>query len=172
MQSCGPPGIEFETNNLDKGSSLTHRSINTILVHLCAFLLTLILPIYFWRWSEICILRCSICYSVSKYPEDSWLSEHHPTFLEVVGDFTDTSLLRFIFTAFMICLSSTAVVFSADQVVLGFQTLDFSMPFVFPIALIYFLFSFSIQIAYFSLKVSSSSSSWFVCVIIECKIQK
>ncbi len=45
----------------------------------------------------------------------------------------------------------------------GFQTLDFSMPFVFPIALIYFLISFSIQIIYFSLKVSSSSSSWFVC---------
>ncbi len=49
----------------------------------------------------------------------------------------------------MICLSSTTVVFSADQVVVGcgvtsdFQTLDFSMPFVFAIALIDFLFSFS-----------------------------
>ncbi len=37
----------------------------------------------------------------------------------------------------------------------GFQTHDFSMPFVFAIALIDFLFSFSIQIACFSLKVSS-----------------
>ncbi len=61
----------------------------------------------------------------------------------------------------MICLSSTTVVFSADQVVVGcgvasgFQTLDFSMPFVFAIALIDFLFSFSIQIACISLKVSS-----------------
>ncbi len=65
-------------------------------------------------------------------------------------------LLGFIFTAFMICLSSTTVVFSGDQVVVGgFQTLDFSMPFVFAIALIDILFFFSIQIAYFSLKVSS-----------------
>ncbi len=59
----------------------------------------------------------------------------------------------------MVCLSSTTVVFSADQVVVGvaggFQTLDFSMLFVFAIALIYFLFSVSIQIACFSLKVSS-----------------
>ncbi len=37
----------------------------------------------------------------------------------------------------------------------GFQTLDLSTPFVFAIALIDFLFSFSIQIACFSLKVSS-----------------
>ncbi len=91
-------------------------------------------------------------------PEDSRLSEHHPSFLEVVGDFTDTSF-KVHFHSFFICLSSTAVVFSADQVVVGFaggfQTLDFSMPFVFAIALIDFLFSFSIQIACFSLKDNS-----------------
>ncbi len=34
---------------------------------------------------------CSICNSVSKSPEESRLSENHPSFLEVVGDFTDTS---------------------------------------------------------------------------------
>ncbi len=28
---------------------------------------------------------------MSKSPEDSRLSEHHPSFLEVVGDFTDMS---------------------------------------------------------------------------------
>ncbi len=44
------------------------------------------------------------------------------------------------------------------------------MPFVFAIALIDFLFSFSIQITFLS-KSAPSSSSWFVCVIIECKIQ-
>ncbi len=44
------------------------------------------------------------------------------------------------------------------------------MPFVFAIALIDFLFSFSIQIAFLS-KSAPSSSSWFKCVIIECKIQ-
>ncbi len=36
-------------------------------------------------------MLCSICNSVSKSPEDSRLSEHHPSFLEVVGDFTYTS---------------------------------------------------------------------------------
>ncbi len=70
-----------------------------------------------------------------------------------------TRLLGFIFIAFVICLSSTTVVFSADQVVAGFaggfQTLDFSMPFAFAIALIDFLFSVSINIACFFLKVSS-----------------
>ncbi len=56
----------------------------------------------------------------------------------------------------MICLSSTTVVFSAEfSIAGGFQTLEFSMPFVFARALIDFLFSFSIQIACFSLKVSS-----------------
>ncbi len=52
----------------------------------------------------------------------------------------------------------------------GFQTLDFSMPFVFARALIGFLFSFSIQIAFLS-KSAPLSSSWFVCVIIDCRIQ-
>ncbi len=72
--------------------SLVHTySSKTLLAHLCAFLQTLILPFYFWCWSEVCILLCSICNSVSKSPEDSRLAEHHPSFLEVVGDFTDTS---------------------------------------------------------------------------------
>ncbi len=67
-----------------------------------------------------------------------------------------TRLLGFIFTSFMICRSYTTVVFSDDQVVVsGFQILIFSMPFVFARALIDFLFSFSILIACFSLKVSS-----------------
>ncbi len=72
-------------------SSVHKHSSKTLLAHLCAFLQTLILPFYFWCWSEVCILLCSICNSVSKSPEDSRLSEHHPSFLEVVGDFTDTS---------------------------------------------------------------------------------
>ncbi len=72
-------------------SSVHKHSSKTLLAHLCAFLPTLILPFYFWCWSEVCILLCSICYSVSKSPEDSRLSEHHPSFVEVVGDFTDTS---------------------------------------------------------------------------------
>ncbi len=82
------------SHHLDEGSSLSHRFINsskTLLAHLCAFLQTLILPFCFWCWSEVCILLCSICNSVSKSPEDSRLSEHQPSFLQVVGDFTDTS---------------------------------------------------------------------------------
>ncbi len=80
--------------HLDKGSSLSRQSINSskaLLAHLCAFLQTLILAFYFWCWSEVCISLCRICNSVSKSPEDSRLSEHHSSFLEVVGDFTDTS---------------------------------------------------------------------------------
>ncbi len=72
---------------------------------------------------------------------------------------SQTRLLGFIFTAFMILWLLTTVVFSADQVVVRvagrFQTLDFSMPLFFAIALIDFLFSFNIQIACFCLKVRS-----------------
>ncbi len=80
------------SHHLNKGSSLFHKHHSkTLLAHLCTFLQTLILPFYCWCWSEVCILLCSICNSVSKSPEDSRLSEHHPSFLEVVGDFTNTS---------------------------------------------------------------------------------
>ncbi len=65
------------------------HSSKTLLAHLCAFLQTLILPFYFWCWSEVCILLCSMCNFVSKSPVDSRLSEHHPSFLELVVDFTD-----------------------------------------------------------------------------------
>ncbi len=118
--------------------------------------------------------RCNVCNSVSESPEDRRSSEHHPAFWTLLV-ILQTRLLGFIFTSFMICLSSSTVVFSADQVVAGvaggFQTRDFSMPFVFARALID-LFSFSIQIACFSLKVSSLVFILVcVCVIIECKIQ-
>ncbi len=73
-------------------SSVHKHSSKTLLAHFCAFLQTLILAFYFWCWSEVCILLCSICDCVSKSPEDSRLSEYHPSFLEVVGDFTDSSL--------------------------------------------------------------------------------
>ncbi len=83
------------SHHLDKGSSLSHRSINTVpklfWLTFVLFLQTRILPFYFWCWSEVCILLCSICNSVLKSPEDSRLSEHHLSFLEVVADFTDTS---------------------------------------------------------------------------------
>ncbi len=44
--------------------------------------------VYLWCWFW-CILLCSIFNSLSKSPVDSRLSEHHPSFLEVIADFTD-----------------------------------------------------------------------------------
>ncbi len=85
-----PPHLCFPITQIKAHVSSVHKhSFKTLLAHLCAFLQTLILS-FFWRWSEVCILLCSICNSVSKSPEDSRLSEHHPSFLKVVGDFTDT----------------------------------------------------------------------------------
>ncbi len=96
---------------------LHKHSSKTLLTHPCALLQTLILPFYLWCWSEVCILLWSFCNSVSKSPEDSRLSEHHPAFWKLV--ILLTRLLGLIFTAFMICLSSTTVVSSANQVVVG-----------------------------------------------------
>ena len=114
---------------------------------------------------------------MSDSPADCRLSEHHPSFLEVVGDFTDM-YFRVHFHSFYdlsvinYCCFSQPIRSSLVADVAGsFQTLDFSMPFVFPIVLIDFLFSFSIQIACFSFRVGFLVSFWFVCVINECKIQ-
>ncbi len=68
---------------------------------------------------------------MSKSPEDSRLSEHHRSFLEVVADFTDTSF-RVHFHSFY----DLSVINSCCFLAGGFQTLDFSMPYVFAIALI------------------------------------
>ncbi len=110
----------FLSHCLDKGSSLSYRSINTFpklfWLTFVLFLPTLILPFYLWCWSEVCSLLCSICNSVSKSPEDSRLSEHHPAFWKLLV-ILQTRILVFIFIAFLICLSSTIVVFSADQVI-------------------------------------------------------
>ncbi len=131
----------------DKGSSLSHRPINT-----------LILPFYVWCWSEVCISLCTsviLCRRLLRTVDCQSITAAFWKLLVILH----TRLLGFIFTAFLIRQSSTTVVFSADQVVAGvaggFQTLDFSMPFVLAIALIDFLFSFSIWIACFSVKVSS-----------------
>ncbi len=149
------------SHHFDKCSSLSHLSINLCSKTLYWPLQTLILPFYIWCWSEVCILLCSICNSVSKSPVDSRWSEHHPSFLEVVGDFTDM-YFRVHFHNFYdlpvincCCFSQLIRSLLVADVSGGLQTLNLSMPFVFAIALIDFLFSFSIQIACFSLKVSS-----------------
>ncbi len=135
------------SHHIDKGSSLSHRPINT-----------LILPFYVWCWSEVCILLCTsviLCQSLLRTVDCQSITAAFCKLLVIL----QTRLLGFIFIAFLIRLSSTTVVFSVNQVIAGvagcFQTLDFSMPFVLAIALIDFLFSFSIWIACFSLKVSS-----------------
>ncbi len=81
---------------------------------------------------------------------DSRLSEHHPSFLDVVGDFTDI-YFRVHFHSFYdlsvinyCCFSQPIRSLLAADVAGGFQTLDFSIPFVFAIVLIYFLFSFGL----------------------------
>ncbi len=115
-----------------------------------------ILPFYFWCWSEVCILLCSICNSVSKSPEDSRLSEHQ-SFLEVVGDFTDT-FFRVHFHSFYdlsvinyCCFLSR----SGSCWLLVVSKLLISPCPLFLLELYLPSFSFSIQIACFSLKVSS-----------------
>ncbi len=111
------------SHHLDKGSSLSHWSINTVSklfwLTFLLFLLTLILPFYVWCWSEVCILPCSVCNSVSEslYRTEDCQSIT-PAFWKLLL-ILQTRLLGFIFTAFMICLSSTTVVFSVDQVFVG-----------------------------------------------------
>ncbi len=109
----------------------------------------------------MCISLCSICNSVSKSPEDRRSSEHHPSFLEVVSDFTDTSF-RVHFHSFYglsvincCCfLRRSGRCWLLVSLVVS-KLLISPCPLFFAIALIDFLFSFSIQIACFSLKVSS-----------------
>lgn len=103
-------------------------------------------------------MLCSFCNSVSNSPADCRLTEHHPSFLEVVCDFTDM-YFRVHFHSFYdlsvinyCCFSQLIRSLLVTDVIGSFQTLDFSMPFVFPIVLIDSLFSFSIQIACFSFR--------------------
>ncbi len=98
---------------------------------------------------------------MSKSPEDSRLSEHHPSFLEVVGDFTDMSF-RVHFHSFYdlsvincCCFHSQSgscwLLVSAG----GFQTLDFSMPFIFFCIKAYH--RFDLQTSFWNYKVEYSA---------------
>ncbi len=133
-------------------SSLFSPHFCFLLAHLCAFSQTLILPFCFWCWSEVCILLCSVCNSVSKSPEDRRLLEHHPSFLQVVGDFTDTSFRVHFHSFYDLSVIDYCCFLSRSG---SCWSLVVSKPFISAIAHIDFLFSFSIQIACFSLKVSS-----------------
>ncbi len=126
---------------------------------------------------------------MSKSPEDSRLSEHHSSFLEVVGDFTDTSF-RVHFHCFYDlsvinycwCLDVISV---RHDVLMSFLSRSGSCWLLVslvvskllispcPLFLLELLFTFLLasKLLAFLSKSASSSSSWFVCVIIECKIQ-
>ncbi len=111
----------FASHHLDKASSLSHLSINTVPKLFAS-------PLCFSANSNLVFLylvlvrglhlAVYICNSVSESPEDSRSSEHHPAFWKLLV-ILQTRLLGFVFTVFMICLSSTTVVFSADQVIVG-----------------------------------------------------
>ncbi len=76
------------------------------------------LAFLFLCWSEVCVLLCSICNSVSKSLRTVDWQSITPAFWKLLV-ILQTRLLGFIFTAFMICLSSTTVVFSDNQVIVG-----------------------------------------------------
>ncbi len=130
------------SHHLDKGSSLSHRSINTVpklfwltVVLFCKLKSCLSIFGAGQRFASCCVASVILCQSLLRRV---YCQSITPAFWKLLV-ILQTCLLGFIFTAFMICLSSTNVVFSVDQVVAGvadgFQTLDFSMPFVFARAL-------------------------------------
>ncbi len=164
------------SHHLSKGSSLSHQSINsskTLLAHFCAFFtksnLAFLIFVAAQRFTSCRVASVILCQSLLRKVDCQSIT---PAFWKLLV-ILQTRLLGFIFTAFMICLSyylincccflrRSLLLFSqairsllVAGVAGGFQTLDFSMPFVFARALTDFLFSFSIQIACFSLKVSS-----------------
>ncbi len=91
----------------------------------------------------------------------SRLSEHHPSFLEVVGDFTDT-YFRVLFHSFS--LSSTAVVFLSRSGC-GWLLMSpvVSKLLISPSPWFLIDFFFASKLLAFLSKSAPSSSSWFVC---------
>ncbi len=92
-----------------------------------------------------------------------------PSFLEVVGDFTDT-YFRVHFHSFYdlsvinyCCFSQPIRLLLVVDVAVGFPFLVFFLPFVFAIALIDFLFSFSNQTLAF---LSKSATLVFILVCV------
>ncbi len=111
------------SHHLDKGSSLSHRSINTVRkifwLNFVLFLQTLILPFSIFgagqRFASCCVLSVILCQSLLRTVDCQSIT---PAFWKLLV-ILQTRLLGFIFIAFFICLSWTTVVFSANQVVDG-----------------------------------------------------
>ncbi len=111
------------SHHLDKDSYLSHsvhkHSSKSLLAHLCCCFANSNLGfVYFLVLVRGVHLLCTSVLLCQESPEDSEIVRASTQLCGVVADFTDMSL-RVLFTAFMICLSSTTVVFSADQVVVG-----------------------------------------------------
>ncbi len=110
------------SHHLDKGSSLSHRSINTVpklfwLTFVLFYKLQSCLSIFGagQRFLSCCVVSVIRCQSLLRKVDCQSIT---PAFWKMLG-ILQTRLLGFIFTAFFICLSSTTVVFSAVQVVVG-----------------------------------------------------
>ncbi len=122
-------------------------------------------------------MLCSICNSVSKSPEDSRLSEHYSSFLEVVGDFTDTSFSVHFHSFYDLSVINYCCFLSRSGPCWLLVSLVVSKLLISPCPL--FLLGVQLTSSFllisksrtFLPKSAPSSSSWFVCVIIECKIQ-
>ncbi len=110
------------SHHLSKGSSLSHQSINsskTLLAHFCAFFtksnLAFLIFVAAQRFTSCRVASVILCQSLLMRVDCQSIA---PAFWKLLV-ILQTCLLGFLFTAFMICLSSTAVVFSGDQVVVG-----------------------------------------------------
>ncbi len=146
--------------HLDIGSSLSHRSINTVpklfwltFVLFCKLLSCLAIFGAGQRFASCSVASVILCQSLLRTVDCQRIT---PAFWRLMV-ILQTRLLGFIFTAFMICLSWTTVVFSADQVVVGCWWFTNSC-FLHALCICCssnWLPLFSIQIACFSLKVSS-----------------
>ncbi len=108
------------SHHLDKGSSLSHRSINTVpklfwltFVLFCKLKSCLSIFVAGQRFASCCVASVILCQSLLRTVDCQNII---PAFWKLLV-ILQTRLLRFIFTAFRICLSSTTVVFSVDPVV-------------------------------------------------------
>ncbi len=97
-------------------SSVHNHSSKTLLSHLCFFCkLESCLSIFGagQRFASCCVASVILCQSLPRTVDCQSIT---PAFWKLLV-ILQTRLLGFILTAFFICLSSTTVVFSADQVV-------------------------------------------------------
>ncbi len=98
-------------------SSVHKHSSKNLLSHICAFFCKLESCLSIFgadqRFASCCVASVILCQSLPRTVDCQSITPAFWNLLVIL----QTRLLGFIFTAFFICLSSTTVVFSADQVV-------------------------------------------------------